>query len=85
MELDRDLVNQINSMRDDELAGAIGRIAAAMGLSPEMVKPYLGDTARIRAIVGNLTQEDMDRIVGKLGEGETMRLVSEIRRETGEA
>jgi len=81
MELDRELLDQIRDMDDNALSEGVGKIAQNLGVDPGMAKRYLGDTAKIREAVANLTPEDLERITQALGKDTTAQLAEQIRRE----
>ena len=83
MDLDRKLLEKISLLDDDTLRGAIGGVAAGMGLDPTLTAHYLSDMKKLRKTVSSLSDEDLLRLQDALGEEKTRDLTSLIRREMG--
>ncbi len=81
MELDRNLLEKINLLDDKSLRSVIENVATGMGIDPNMATPYLQDMGKIKQTVSNLSQDDLDRIQGAIGEENTKHLMEQIRRE----
>ncbi len=81
MELDRELLNQLQSLDNASLERGIDKIARSFGIDPRLASSYLGNTDQIRAAIASLDQKDLDRITAAIGEETAGKLADEIRRE----
>jgi len=81
MEMDRELLEKIRLLDDESLRRVIGNVAEGMGLDAKMTAPYLADMGKIKETVAGLSQEDLDRIQGAIGEENTKNLMTQIQKE----
>lgn len=81
MEMDRELLEKIRLLDDESLRRVIGNVAEGMGLDPQITAPYLADMGRIKETVAGLSQEDLNRIRGAIGEENTQNLMTQIQKE----
>lgn len=81
MELDRDLLEKIRLLDDDQLRSAIGNVAQSMGIDPAMAAMYLSDMGKVKETVAGLTQKDLDQVQNAIGKENTEALIEKIRTE----
>ena len=81
MEFDRALLKKIHDLPDDSLRDAILSVAGNMGIDPALAAGYLTDMEKIKSTVASLTEEDLSRVEGAIGEENTKVLMDKIRKE----
>lgn len=65
MQIDQKTLNRLLSMRDDQLAGVIQKIAADAGIDPAALGLNPDNIAEIRRALGSASSEDLEQL-GKI-------------------
>ena len=67
MKLDRNAVNALLALNDDQLRAIIRGLAARSGLPADMLKMTENDVASIRRALRTATDEEIERVARQLG------------------
>ena len=67
MKLDRNAVNALLALDDDQLRAIIRGLAARSGMPTNMLKMTESDVASIRRALRTATDEDIERVARQLG------------------
>lgn len=64
MQLDRNMLNKLLTMNDDQLAALIKSIAAESGLDPSLIGLNSENIQSLRQALGSASDEDLERLNG---------------------
>jgi len=79
MELDKDLLNKIENLDDDEFKNKFSDVLDSLKVNRIKKQKLLANFSQIKESVNTLTQEDIDGFVKKIGEEKLNDIVSIIK------
>lgn len=74
---DKDKLNKLLELDDASLKARIGNAANAVGADTRQLSYSLNDIGKVRSLISNLTQSDIDRLIASFGK-ENAEKISKI-------
>ena len=83
MKIDKETVDQITSLGDDEIRAKLGAVLDAIGLDGRRKKKLLDDIPNLKREFGAMSQKDLDKISSKISGKTAEELSEKLKNEFG--
>ncbi len=79
MDINKETLNKVLGMNDEQLRAAIGEIADALGASPSQKRRAQNNTQMIRKKIQNSNENELKRQLGKISEEKQSEILKKLK------